>query len=140
MNSIIRELQKSKLKQEEKVKMCEYELAVVKKGLIEEIHKETELLNKVLKYNMIEIINYIHKRGLKCSSIQNAETIWHDTVYRVSDDFYFADIIAKDGEIAMDLTHINNGGAGTGLYKIVKNLIDYDISPFCEKEKVKYID
>lgn len=40
----------------------------------------------------------------------------------------------------MDLTHINNGGAGTGLYKIVKNLIDYDISPFCEKEKVKYID
>lgn len=61
MNSIIRELQKSKLKQEEKVKMCEYELTVVKKGLVEEIHKETELLNKVLKYNMIEIINYIHK-------------------------------------------------------------------------------
>ena len=140
MNSIIRKLQESKLKQEENVREAEHELLIIERGLRDEICKETKLLNDVLKYNMIEIINYIHKRGLKCSSIKNAETIWNDTVYRVSDGNYFADIMAKDGEIVMDLTNIDNDGGGKMLYEIVKKVIEYDISPFCDKEKARYIN
>lgn len=138
MNSIIRTLSESKAIQEEKMKEIQFELSTLENSLHDEIYKETRMLNKVLKHSLIEIINMIHKRGLKCSDVSNAETIWHDTVYTVSDGNYHAKIVAKNGNIAMDLTNTGNDGGGKSLYKEVQNLLDYDIIPFCEKEKTKY--
>lgn len=140
MNDTIKNLIKQKQKQEDELRRIKYEINNTDGCLNEAIFKETELMNEVLKNNLIDIINMIHKRNLKCSSVENAETIWHDTVYRVSDGCYFADIIAKNGTIEMDLSRIDNDGGGKGLYGIVDSLIKFDIIPYCEKHKEKYIE
>ena len=106
--------------------------------LKEELFKETRLLNQVLKNNLIDIIEMIHKRGLKCSSVSNAETIWHDTVYKISDGNYFVNIVAQDRTIVMNTDGIDNDGGGKNLYTTVSYLIDFDIIPYCEKNKNKY--
>lgn len=138
MNTLISNLYLQKEDIEKKLKELNYELKSTEDCLLNELYKETRALNEVLKNNLIEIINMIHKADLKCSSVKNAETIWNDTVYRVSDGNYFADILAKDGKIIMDLTNINNDGGGENLYRKVEILIDYNITPFCNKEKFKY--
>ena len=140
MNTVITTLIKSKDAQERTVKQAEYELKAIEDNLNNELNKETRLLDQVLKHNLIEIINMIHKRGLKCFSVNNAETIWDDTIYKVSDGNYFANIIAKDGKIVKDLSNINNDGGGKRLYEKVEDLLIFDIIPFCEKEKIKYLD
>ena len=107
------------------------------KCLRDEIFKETNLLNQVLKNNLIEIIQLIHKRNLKCSSVNNAETIWHDTVYTISDGAYFVDIMAKDGTIVMNYNCKANDGGGKKLCEKVHDLLDFDIIPYCERKKVE---
>lgn len=138
MNKTIEMLIQQKNEQEEKIKQISFELSQISDSLRGELFKETTLLNKVLKHNLIDIIDMIHKRKLLCSSVKNAETMWNDTVYKVSDGCYFANIIAKDGTIKMDLTNIDNDGGGENLYKTVDNLIKFDILPFCETEKANY--
>jgi hypothetical protein len=138
MNLVIETLTKQKEELDSKIKELKYDLNSIEESLSEEIFKETYSLNEVMKHNLIEIIELIHKAGLKCSSVHNTETIWHDAVYRVSDGNYFADIVAKDGKIIMDLTNINNDGGGKALYEKVKRLVQYDINPFCNKEKIKF--
>ena len=83
MNDTIKNLIKQKQKQEDELRRIKYEINNTDGCLNEAIFKETELMNEVLKNNLIDIINMIHKRNLKCSSVENAETIWHDTFYRV---------------------------------------------------------
>lgn len=140
MNKTIEMLIQQKNEQEEIIKQMNFELSQILDSLRSELVKETILLNKVLKNNLMDIINMIHKRKLLCSSVKNAETIWNDAIYQVSDGCYFANVIAKDGTIKMDLTNIDNDGGGENLYKTVDNLIQFDILPFCEQEKVKYIN
>lgn len=138
MNTVISNLYQQKEGIDKKLKELNYELKSIEDCLHNELYKETRALNEVLKNNLIEIINMIHKIGLKCSSVYNAETMWNDTVYKVSDGGYFANIIAKNGKIVRDLTDINNDGGGKKLYEKVEVLIDCHITPFCNKEKYKY--
>lgn len=138
MNNVIELLQKQNKEQEEQLKKLQFEMSNTNDCLREELFKETHLFNQVLKYNLIDIIEMIHKRGLKCSSVSNAETILHDTVYKVSDGSYFVNILAQDGTIVMSLDGIDNDGGGNNLYATVSYLIDFDIIPYCEKNKDKY--
>ena len=138
MNNVIELLQKQKKEQEDQLKKLQFEMNNTNDCLKEELFKETRLLNQVLKNNLIDIIEMIHKRGLKCSSVSNAETIWHDTVYKISDGNYFVNIVAQDGTIVMNADGIDNDGGGKNLYSTVSYLIDFDIIPYCEKNKDKY--
>ena len=138
MNPIIELLLEEKEKEERKLREQQHVVKTLEEALRSEIYKETRLLNEVLKNNLIAIIELIHKCGLKCSSVQNAETIWHDTVYKVSDGRYFVNIRAKDGRIVTDYDGIDNDGGGESLAKAVDLLISHSIIPFCDKEKVKY--
>lgn len=140
MNDVIEVLLKEKEDQERKLATLNYKIRNLEECISKEMFKETQLLNKVLKYNIVDIIEMIHKRKLKCAAIRNAETIWGDTVYKVSDGTYFANIIAKDGTIVMDLSDIDNDGGGQCLYNSVKILINNDIIPYCRQNKEKYID
>lgn len=140
MNDIIKNLTLQKYEQKAKLERAQSLFNNTEKCLNNAIFEETELMNQVLKNNLIDIIQMIHKRNLKCSEVRYAETIWNDTLYRVSDGFYFADIIAKDGTIVMDLSHVNNDGGGEKLYKQVEELICYDIIPYCERNKEKYME
>ena len=138
MNSTIKTLLKQKKELEDKLKKLEFEIHNTDRCLSKEIFNETELFNKVLKNNLVDIIQMIHKNGLKCSSVRNAETIWHDTVYKVSDGTYFINILAKDGTVGTNLDGIDNDGGGKSLYEKVDALIKFDIIPYCEKNKLKY--
>lgn len=117
MNDVIKNLTLQKYEQKAKLERAQSLFNNTEKCLKNAIFEETELMNQVLKNSLIDIIQMIHKRNLKCSEVKYAETIWNDTVYRVSDGFYFADIIAKDGTIVIDLSRINNDGGGKELYK-----------------------
>ena len=66
MNSVIELLQKQKKEQEDQLKKLQFEMNNTNDCLKEELFKETRLLNQVLKNNLIDIIEMIHKRGLKC--------------------------------------------------------------------------
>ena len=137
MNNVIECLMKQKEDQEKQLQVIQHDINVTNKCLRDEIFKETNLLNKVLKNNLIEIIQLIHKRNLKCSSVNNAETIWHDTVYTISDGAYFVDIMAKDGTIVMNYNCKANDGGGKKLCEKVHDLLDFDIIPYCERKKVE---
>jgi hypothetical protein len=138
MNNVIEVLLEQKTKKEIEAKNLQYELDNINKCLSEELHKETNLINKVLKHNIIEIINMIHEQDLKCSAIHNAETIWGITKYKVSDGTYYANIIAKDGTVTIDYSEINNDGGGRTLNEKTKDLIMNKIIPFCEMKKNEY--
>ena len=138
MNDMIKVLLEQKLKKETEIKNLQSELDNINECLSDELRKETNLINKVLKYNIIEIINMIHEQNLKCSAVYDAETIWGITKYRVSDGTYFANIIAKDGTVAIDYSGINNDGCGHTLDTKTKDLIVHKIIPFCEMKKNKY--
>lgn len=140
MNQVIRLLLEEKEKEEKKLKEQKYVVDVLDKTIRDEIYKETRLLNQVLKNNLILIIEMIHKSGLKCSCVENTETIWNDTVYTVSDGSYFVNICAKDGEISTNYNGIDNDGGGKNLANDVHTLIHNSIIPFCNKEKHKYAD
>lgn len=138
MNNTIELLLKQQKEQEEQLKKLQFEMNNTKDCLHKEMFKETQLYNEVLKNNLIDIIQMIHKRGLKCSSVSNAETIWHDTVYKISDGTYFVNVLAKNGTIATNLDGIDNDGCGKSLYEKVETLIRFDIIPYCEQNKLKY--
>jgi hypothetical protein len=140
MNQVIRTLLETKENEESKLKEQQHVVKTLEESLRTEIYKETRLLNEVLKNNLIQIIEMIHKNGLKCSSVQNAETIWHDTVYKVSDGNYFVNICAKDGKIVADYEGINNDGGGKRLAHDVDLLINPTLTMFCDREKSKYAD
>ena len=139
MNKVIKMLLETKEKEEKKLKEQQYVVKTLEESLQNEIFKETRLLNEVLKNNLVKIIEMIHKDGLKCSSVQNAETIWHDTVYKISDGNYFVNIRAKDGKIVSDYEGINNDGGGKRLAHDVDLLI-HTLTMFCDNEKSKYIN
>ena len=65
MNNVIELLQKQKKEQEEQLKKLQFEMNNTNDCLQKELFKETQLLNKVLKNNIIDIIEMIHKKGLK---------------------------------------------------------------------------
>ena len=88
---------------------------------------------------LIDIINMIHKRDLLCSSIINSESTYGKTIYKISDGFYDVSILANNGTIEMNFGNIDNDGDGENLYKTVKDLIEFDIIPFCNKNKLNYI-
>lgn len=136
MNKIIMDLESQKLNKGKELKNIQYELNIIEENLNKSINKETKLLNNVLKNNLIEIIEIIHKSGLKCNSVYNAETYRHDTIYRISDGHYFVDIKAKDGTIVKDLSNINNDVAKPKFYKDVENLLFLHIIPYCENKKL----
>lgn len=138
MNNMIEVLLEQKTKKEIEAKNLQHELNNINDCLSDEIRKETNLINEVLKHNMIEIINMIHEQNLKCSAIYDAETMWGIATYRVSDGAYFANIIAKDGTVAIDYSGINNDGCGTFLDEKTKDLIVHKIIPFCEMKKNEY--
>ena len=138
MNDIIKVLLEQKNKKEIEIKDLQHELNSINNCIDEEIRKETNLINEVLKHNVIDIINMIHKHGLKCSAICNAETIWGNTVYKVSDGTYYANIMAKDGTITIDYSGINNDDGGHTLNEKTKDLIVHKIIPFCEAKKIEY--
>lgn len=138
MNNVIKVLLEQKTKKEMEVKNLQYELDDITKCLSDEIHKETNLINEVLKHNVIEIINMIHEQNLKCSAVYDAETMWGIATYKVSDGTYFANIIAKDGTVTIDYSGINNDGGGRTLDEKTKDLIMYKIIPFCEMKKNEY--
>jgi hypothetical protein len=138
MNNVIELLLKQKKEQEEKLKKLQFEMNNTQDSLHEEIFKETQLINQVLKNNLIDIVNMIHKVGLKCSSVSNAETIWHNTVYKVSDGSYFVNIVAKNGTVGTNLDGIDNDGGGKELYKQVDILLRSCLIPYCEKKKADY--
>lgn len=139
MNQVIKTLSETKEKEEIKLKEQQYVVKTLEESLHTEIYKETRLLNKVFKNNLIEIIEIIHKNNLKCSSVQNAETIWNDTVYKISDGNYCANIRAKNGKIISDYEGIDNDGGGRQLAHDVK-LLTSTLERFCDKEKIKYVD
>lgn len=138
MNNVIETLLEQKTKKEIEVKNLQRELANINKCLSDAIHEETNLINAVLKHNVIEIINMIHEQNLKCSAVYDAETMWGIATYEVSDGTYFANIIAKDGTVTIDYSGINNDGGGRTLDEKTKDLIVYKIIPFCEMKKNEY--
>lgn len=138
MNNVIKVLLEQKTKKEMEVKNLQYELDDITKCLSDEIHKETNLINEVLKHNVIEVINMIHEQNLKCSAICNTETIWGITKYKVSDGTYYANIMAKDGTVTIDYSGIDNDGGGRELDTKIKDLLMYKIIPFCETKKNEY--
>lgn len=138
MNDMIKVLLERKTKKETEIKKLQHELNNINKCLSEEKYKETYLINEVLKHNVIEIINMIHEHNLKCSAVYDAEIIWGNTIYKVSDGTYFANIIAKDGTVTIDYSGINNDGGGRTLDEKTKDLIVYKIIPFCEMKKKEY--
>lgn len=138
MNKTI-ELLKTNLEELNKNKnTLEYEIKSIENILHKATYDETRILNEVLKNNLIDIIELIHKGGLKCSSVYNGETIWNDTVYKISDGCYFINIVAKDGTIKLDYTNIDNDGGGKKLHEKAKELLSIHIIPYCEKNKDKY--
>lgn len=139
MNKMITKLKEDLEKETKVLKEQQYIVKTIEDNLHDEIYKETKLLNKVLKNNLIKIIEIIHKEGLVCSSIFNVETIWNDTIYKVSDGNYFVNIIAKDGKITTDYNGIDNDGGGKHL-KEKANLLVYSLNLFADKEKLKYED
>ena len=138
MNNTINMLLEQKSKKEVEMKHLEYELNNINKCIDEEIRKETNLINEVLKHNVINIINMIHEYQLKCSAICNTETIWGNATYKVSDGTYVANIVAKNGTVDIDYSGINNDGCGRSLDLKVRELITYKILPFCEAKKIEY--
>lgn len=138
MNDIINVLLEQKNKKEIEIKDLHHELNNINNCIDEEIRKETNLINEVLKHNVIDIINMIHEHQLKCSAICNAETIWGITQYKVSDGTYYANIIAKDGTVVIDYSGINNDGCGHSLDLKTRELITDKIIPFCEAKKIEY--
>ena len=138
MNNIISVLLEQKSKKEVEMKHLEHELNNINKCIDEEIRKETNLMNEVLKHNVIDIINMIHEYRLKCSAIHDIETIWGVATYKVSDGTYFVNIIAKNGTVDVDYSGINNDGCGHSLDLKVKELITNKIIPFCEAKKIEY--
>lgn len=138
MNAIIMDLLEQRTKKETEIKRVQHELDTIIRCICDEMHKETNLINKVLKHNVIEIINMIHECDLKCSAINNTETIWGNTTYKVSDGTYFVNIIAKEGAVSIDYSGIDNNGGGRFLAKRIKDLIAYKILPFCEAKKNEY--
>mgnify|MGYP004644945713 CR=1 FL=1 len=138
MNNVIEVLKKQKEEQKKQLSHLKFEFDNTVDCLQEELFKETALYNQVLKNNLIDIIRMIHESGLKCSSVSNAETIWHDTVYKISDGCYFVNIVAKDGTITMNTDGIDNDGSIDKLYERVEYLINAYLIPYCEKNKNKY--
>ena len=138
MNDIIKILLEQRTKKETEIKNLQHELNNINECIDEEMHKETNLINEVLKHNVIDIINMIHEHQLKCSAICNAETVWGTTTYKVSDGTYYANIIAKDGTVTIDYSGIDNDGCGRTLDTKTKDLIMYKILPFCEIKKNEY--
>lgn len=139
MNKTIKILLETKEKEEKKLKEQQYVVKTLEESLHNEIFKETRLLNEVLKNNLVKIIEMVHKSGLKCSSVYNAETIWNDTVYKISDGNYFVNIRAKDGKLVTDYEGIDNDGGGKRLAHDTDLLIS-TLTMFCDNEKSKYMD
>jgi hypothetical protein len=138
MNKTIKTLLKQKKELEAKLNTLEFEIRNTDRCLQEEIYKETQLYDKVLKNNLIDIIQMIHKRGLKCSSVSNAETEFLNTVYKVSDGTYYRNICAQNGTIVANSDGIDNDGGGASLYKKVDTLIEFNLITYCEENKLKY--
>ena len=138
MNAMIMNLSEQRTKKETEIKRLQHELNTINKCIDDEMHKETNLINEVLKHNIIEIINMIHEYDLKCSAINNTETMWGNTTYKISDSTYFVNIIAKDGTVALDYSGTDNEGGGRTLNARAKDLIAYKILPFCEAKKNEY--
>ena len=138
MNTIIMNLSEQRAQKEAEIKKLRHELNTINKCIEDEMYKETKLINEVLKYNVIEIINMIHEYNLKCAAIINTETMWGNTTYKVSDGTYFANIIAKNGTVTIDYSGTGNDGGGRTLDEKTKDLIAYKIIPFCEMKKNEY--
>lgn len=66
MNDIIKILLEQRTKKETEIKNLQHELNNINECIDEEMHKETNLINEVLKHNVIDIINMIHEHQLKC--------------------------------------------------------------------------
>ena len=138
MNAMIMDWLEQRTKKETEIKRLQHELNTINNCIDDEMHKETRLINEVLKHNVIEIINMIHEYDLKCSAIDNTETMWGNTTYKVSDGTYFVNIIAKDGTVTLDYSGIDNDGGGRTFTTRTKDLIAYKILPFCEAKKNEY--
>lgn len=140
MNEIILSLKAKKEVKENELKRINCDLYQINQSLNQELYKETRLFDKILKNNLVDIINMIHKRNLKCSAVSCTETIYGNAIYRISDGNYNIDIKAENGTVVTDLTNIDNDGGGTKLYKNVEILLQFDIIPYCENKKIEYID
>lgn len=139
MNEIIRVLQKSKSEKESDIKSLQFELNQINNSLDNELYSETRLYDKVLKNNVITIIDMIHKSGLKCAAISNTESLYGDALYKVTDGCYFANITANNGSIEINYNGIDNDGGGKKLHEVVKDLVGHKIVPLCEEKKLDYI-
>lgn len=136
MNKMIVKLKEDLEKETKALKEQQYIVKTIEDNLNDEIYKETKLLDKVLENNPIKIIEMIQKeKKLKLSSVTMKTSI--GTIYMVK-DFYYANILAKDGKITTDYTGIHNE-TNKYIEESAENLI-YSLNLFADKEKSKYED
>ena len=138
MNKAIELLLEQKEKYNKEIKHLQFELNENENLLHKALFEETCLLDEVLKHNVIDVINMIHKYNLKCSSMKSVETMWGDAEYTISDGRYFIKIVAENGTIAMNTKGIYNDGCDEDLKRKVNILIKNAIIPYCELNKHKY--
>lgn len=143
MNDIIEMLMKQLEEKEGKLKGIKHEMLVINESLEEAVRVETAKINLVLKNSVVPIINMIHDRNLNIVGIKDTECIGGEAVYTVASSYgdYKIKILARDGTVVNSAEYIDNDGGESlkSFYDEVDRLIRFDIIPYCEENKYKYI-
>ena len=135
MNDVIKMLLKEKEELTQQLKTMNRKMNMIEENLLKEKVKETHLINQVLKHKKADIVTMIYKSGLELSEIRVQN---QHVVYKVSNKSYYANFLAKDGTVVIDMFGIDNDGCNDCVIPNVKLLLSNDIIPFCEKHKKEY--
>lgn len=135
MSHDIEELQEIISKKKKQLEDLQRSIDFNERNLAELENRESFMLNEVLRNNMIDILKMIEACGLKCVSIC-PNNKWIN--YKISMYPYYANITIEKGKIIWNTGGIDNDGAGSKLYEIVENLIEFDIKPYCEEHINNY--
>ncbi len=137
MNKVIENLFEKKKEQETQLKILQKEMSSIEQMLFEEMTKETKLYESVVKNNMADIISIIQKNGLEFTNYRTDNVV----SIEVSRNSYKAHIFIKDGTVVTDLTTsdvYNNDGYSKDILSRTQIMVNSDIIPYCEKNKLKY--
>lgn len=133
MNNTLRTLIELERKQEDELKIAQTNLEITKQSIRKAVIEEHYVLRNILKENLLDIIRIIE-------SHRNLKVIrFNEGIYTICGDSYEFDIRSCDqtGEIILDDCCFRNDGGGTRVKEELRDIIKYEIIPYCERKKLE---
>lgn len=132
INKLIFALEKHVEEQDHEYRRMKNELAAAKEALEKAIREESRKKELILAKNFVEVVNIIHKNGLRCVRMDDVDPLYDADAYRtttfvVSDrDEDFAKITVRNGRV--------HGEPSEDFAQRTLDALLRDLERFCERK------